>query len=88
MQILGKYTIIRYLDPEGYMYQEGPGTSIPTLRVHVPNNWVLGFWVIVIIVQVLGKYMIIGYLDPYGYIIPVSISLSSFFSICFSINPI
>ena len=35
-----------------------------TLRVHVPNNQVLGFWVIVIIVQVLGKYMIIGYLDP------------------------
>ena len=33
-------------------------------RVHVPNNLVLGFWVIVIIVQVLGKYMIIRYLDP------------------------
>ena len=33
-------------------------------RVHVPNNEVLGFWVIVIIVQVLGKYMIIMYLDP------------------------
>ena len=33
-------------------------------RVHVPNNWVLGFWVIVIVVQVLGKYMIIRYLDP------------------------
>ena len=32
--------------------------------VQVPNNWVLGFWVIVIIVQVLGKYMIIRYLDP------------------------
>ena len=26
---------------------------------HVPNNWVLGVWVIVIIVHVLGKYMII-----------------------------
>ena len=35
-----------------------------TQRVQVPNNLVLGFWVIVIIVQVLGKYMIIGYLDP------------------------
>ena len=35
-----------------------------SLRVHVPNNQVLGFWVIVIIVQVLGKYIIIGYLDP------------------------
>ena len=33
-------------------------------RVHVPNNWVLGFSVIVIIVQVLGKSMIIRYLDP------------------------
>ena len=35
-----------------------------SLRVHVPNNWVLGIWVIVIMVQVWGKYMIIGYLDP------------------------
>ena len=35
-------------------------------RVQVPNNWVLGFWVIVIIVQVLGKYMIFRYLDPLG----------------------
>ena len=33
-------------------------------RVHVPNNWVLGSQVIVIIVQVLGKYMTIRYLDP------------------------
>ena len=32
--------------------------------MHVPNSWVLGFWVIVVVVQVLGKYMIIGYLDP------------------------
>ena len=35
-----------------------------TLRVQVPNNWVLGIWVIVVIVQVWGKYMINGYLDP------------------------
>ena len=35
-----------------------------TLRVHVPNNLVLGILVIVIIVQVWGKYMIIVYLDP------------------------
>ena len=35
-----------------------------TQRVHVPNNWGLGFWVVVIIVLVLGKYMIIKYLDP------------------------
>ena len=42
------------------------GTSSVSLsqRVQVPNNWVLGFFVIVIIVQVLGKYMIIRYLDP------------------------
>ena len=33
-------------------------------RVQVRNNWVLGFGVIVIVVQVLGKYMIIRYLDP------------------------
>ena len=38
-------------------------TYIPQ-RVRVPNNWLLGIRVIVIIVQVLGKYMIIGYLDP------------------------
>ena len=35
-------------------------------RVHVPNNWVLGDWLIGIVVQVLGKYTIIGYLDPLG----------------------
>ena len=37
--------------------------------VRVPNNWVLGFgYIMVIIVQVLGKgkYMIIRYLDPQG----------------------
>ena len=38
--------------------------KIETQRVHVPNNSVLGIWVVVIIVQVSGKYMIIGYLDP------------------------
>ena len=52
----------------------GPGTSVAkefpmhkdknTLRVHVPNNWVLRALEILIIVQVLGKYMIIRYLDP------------------------
>ena len=36
----------------------------PTLRVHVPNNWVLGTWAIVIRVQLWGKYMMIKYLDP------------------------
>ena len=35
-----------------------------TQRIHVPNNEVLGFWVVVAIVQVLGKYMIFKYLDP------------------------
>ena len=34
------------------------------LRVQVPDNLVLGFRVLEIILQVLGKYMImIGYLD-------------------------
>ena len=37
-----------------------------TLRVQVPNNYVLGIWVIVIIAQTLGKHMIIGYLDAQG----------------------
>ena len=36
------------------------------LRVHVPNNWVLGVLVLVIVVQALGKYMNIRYLDPQG----------------------
>ena len=30
----------------------------------MPNNLVLGFGVIGIIVQALGKYMVIQYLDP------------------------
>ena len=29
-----------------------------TQRVQVPNNWVLGLWVVVIVVQVLGRYMV------------------------------
>ena len=45
--------------------QHAVDTLTKTQRVHVPNNWVLGIWVILIIVQVLGKYMIIRYLDPY-----------------------
>ena len=32
----------------------------------MPNNWELGFWVIVIIIQGLGGYMIIRYLEPEG----------------------
>ena len=38
-------------------------------RVPVPNNLVLGFWVVIvriIIVQVLGKFLVIKYLDPLG----------------------
>ena len=35
--------------------------------MYVPNNLLLGIWVIVITVQILGKYMIIGYLDPQGW---------------------
>ena len=31
-----------------------------TLRVHVPNNWVLGIWVIVIVVQVLVSIGLLG----------------------------
>ena len=38
--------------------------SLLSPRVQVPNNWVLGILVIVILVQVQGKYMITGYLDP------------------------
>ena len=38
--------------------------NLMSQRVQVPNNLVLGFWVIVILVQGLGKYVIIRYLDP------------------------
>ena len=43
-------------------------------RVHAPNNQLLGFWVIVIMVQALGKHMIIRYLDPQGWLDPVRLS--------------
>ena len=46
-----------------YMYR-GACAEATSLRVHVPNNWVLGIWIIVTIVQVWDKYMIIGYLEP------------------------
>ena len=36
------------------------------IRVQIPNNYVLGFRIIVTIVQVRGKYMIIRYLDTQG----------------------
>ena len=35
-------------------------------RVQVLNTWVVGIWVVVIIMQLLGKYMNIRYLDPKG----------------------
>ena len=42
----------------------GPVVQKSSLRVQVLSNWVLGFWVVVLVVQVLGKYMSIRYLDP------------------------
>ena len=58
--------------PEKAILPVTPPTSAPevvnkltvsvTLRVHVPNNGVLGIWRIVVVVQV----CIIGYLDPEG----------------------
>ena len=38
-----------------------------SVRVHVPNIWVLRVLVIVITVQVLGKYMLIRILGPLGF---------------------
>ena len=56
---------VRHLRPEvSEVLRDGSIQQAPTLRVHVPNNWVLRVWAIVIVVQVLGKYMIIRYLDP------------------------
>ena len=46
-----------------------------SLRVQVPNIYVLKIFAIVLVVQVLGKYTIIEYLDPQG-MIAVSIDLS------------
>ena len=40
-----------------------------TQRVQVPNNQVLGFGEIGILVQILGRYMVILYLDPKGYML-------------------
>ena len=51
-------------DPGAYRCIWGLGIKGLGFRVPAPNNSVLGYWAIVIIVQVLGKYMIIGYLDP------------------------
>ena len=45
------------------MLAHNPSDSSLTQRVQVPNNLLLGFRVLVIIVQVLGKYIVIGYLD-------------------------
>ena len=42
------------------------GLGFRSQRVQVPNNWVLGFRVVAIVVQVLGEYMIIRYLDFWG----------------------
>ena len=39
-----------------------------TQRVQASNNYVLRFWVIVIVAQVLDKYKILRYLDPWGYV--------------------
>ena len=40
--------------------------EVIALRVQVRDYWVLGFWVIVVVVQDLGKYMIVWYLDRWG----------------------
>ena len=55
----GKYTCSAGALQEVFLWH---ASGLP-LRVHAPNNWVLGIWVIVTVVQVLRKYTIIGYLD-------------------------
>ena len=49
----------------GYVSDSSPRDS-GFRGVHVPTNWVLGFWGIVTILQVLGQYMIIRHLDTQG----------------------
>ena len=48
--------------PETWLKTDG--RCMLTLRVQVPNDEILGYWVRVSLVQVLCKYMLIGYLDP------------------------
>ena len=58
---------VGYVDSFSVLHTVDAGNlALTTLGVHVPNHWVLGMWVIVIIVQVWGKYMIIGYLGALG----------------------
>ena len=35
-----------------------------TLRVRIPNDEVLGIWVVVVLERVFGEHVIIEYLDP------------------------
>ena len=43
----------------------------------MPNNWVLGVLVPVIVVQVLGKYMNMRCLDPEGVVVVVVVTIIS-----------
>ena len=75
-QVVGQFcqVILLYPNEGASAERKGPpdlgnskslGLRVPpvALRVQVPNHSVLGFWVVIIVVQVLGKYMIIRYLN-------------------------
>ena len=49
------------LGPLKWVYGDKSGLGF---RVQVPNDQLLGTWVIVIMIQISGKYLIIEYLDP------------------------
>ena len=49
------YTLCLNLNPKCLFW-----TLAVRQRVQVPNNWLRGFRVIVIVVQVLGKYILLG----------------------------
>ena len=51
-------------DIKSFGKSPGGGQECGPERVQVATSWVLGCWVLVIIVQVLGWYMLIRSLDP------------------------
>ena len=68
---LGSGVLCTYLNPtpETQCVGELSAASVSiTLRVHVPNNWVLGMLVLVAVGQILGKYIITGHLDSMAHI--------------------
>ena len=68
---LGSGVLCTYHNPTPETQCEGELSTASesiTLRVHVPNNWVLGMLVLVTVGQILGKYVIMGHLDSMAHL--------------------